>query len=96
MKITINEKEYSFSFRGFGPQYTYETITGESYRHGPLRNLHLLLYATLVACNVGSFTMSINDFTAWLYEHPADEEAMAQAINEECERRVSLSAKKKE
>lgn len=96
MKITINERDYSFSFRGFGPQYSYETITGEAYRHGPLRNLHMLLYATLVSCNVDTFAMSIADFTTWLYEHPVDEAAMVQAINEECDRRMSLSAKKKE
>lgn len=95
MKININGIEYSFSFRGFGPQYTYEVLTGEPFRYDALRSLHLLLYATLMSCNRPHFTLSFEHFAAWLYDNPADEEAMTQAINDEVARRESLRADKK-
>lgn len=96
MKVTINDREYVFSFRGFGPQYTYEIIAGEPYQHGALRSMHVLLYATLLSCNRSDFKLKIDDFTEWLYDHPVDERAMVEAIREESERRAAALDKKKE
>lgn len=95
MKITINGVDYSFSFRGFGPQYTYEVITGEPFRYDALRSLHLLLYATLMSCNRDTFTLSFDAFAEWLYDHPVEESAMTQAINDEVVRREGLRENKK-
>lgn len=95
MRITIDGVDYSFSFRGFGPQYTYELLAGEPFKYDALRSLHLLLYATLISCNRDTFALSFEAFTEWLYEHPAEEQAMTQAINDEAERRESLRVGKK-
>lgn len=98
MEITINGVSYKFSFRGFGPQYTYELIMGEPYDASSKRSFHMLQYATLIACNAESFKMTFADFSEWLYDHPAEERAMADAIAEESVRRMNLAAndKKKE
>lgn len=95
MKLTINEAEYSFSFRGFGPQYTYEVITGEPFQYGSTRNAHILMLATLFSCNPDTFSMSIDEFTAWLYEHPVEERDMMQEIVAESQRRAALYEPKK-
>lgn len=98
MEITINGVSYRFSFRGFGPQYTYEILAGEPFRYDALRSFHLLTFATLMSCNKESFRLSFDEYSEWLYEHPAEEMAMSQAINDECLRRESLREvdKKKE
>ena len=95
MTVRITETDYRFSFRGFGPQYTYEIITGEPFQYGSTRNAHILMYATLTSCNVETFKMSISDFTAWLYEHPTEEKEMMQEIIDESTRRASLVEPKK-
>lgn len=95
MTIRIAETDYRFSFRGFGPQYTYEIITGEPFQYGSTRNAHILMYATLTSCNVEAFKMSISNFTDWLYEHPTEEQAMMQEIIDESTRRASLVEPKK-
>lgn len=95
MTIRISDTEYRFSFRGFGPQYTYELITGEPFTYGSTRNAHMLMYSTLMSCNADTFTMSIGDFTEWLYEHPVEEREMMQEIIDESARRVSLVEPKK-
>lgn len=95
MTITINNKDYTFSYAGFGAQYIYETITGEVFTGASTRNLHLLMYSALLNGNGDSFAMSITEFTDWLYEHPAEEEAMAQAIFAEASRRQALREPKK-
>ena len=95
MKLTINEAEYSFSFRGFGPQYTYEVITGEPFQYGSTRNAHILMLATLFSCNPGTFSMTIDAFTEWLYEHPAEERDMMEEIVAESQRRAALYEPKK-
>jgi hypothetical protein len=96
MKVKLNDKEFSFSFAGFGPQYIYETLQGEVFTGVRTRNVHILLYSTLLFCNKEAFDMTIDDFTTWLYEHPEEEEMMTTAIVAEVERRNSLRAKKKE
>ena len=98
MKIHINGVDYDFSFRGFGPQYTYEVLAGEPFRYDALRSFHLLTFATLMTYNRESFRLSFEEYSEWLYEHPAEEMAMTQAINDECVRRDGLRAvdKKKE
>ena len=95
MKITLNGVDYSFSFQGFGPQYTYELLAGEPFKYDTLRSLHLLLYATLMSCNRDTFALTFDIFAEWLYDHPADEVAMTQAINDEVVRREGLRADKK-
>lgn len=95
--ITINNKEFKFSFVGFGALYFYETITGEVFSGVTTRNLHLLMYSTLLFCNREAFTLTIEEFGEWLYEHPAEEAEMAEAIHTEVLRRNALrDAKKKE
>ena len=96
MKVKLHNKELSFSFAGFGPQYIYETIQGEVFTGVRTRNVHILIYSTLLFCNKESFDMTIDDFTAWLYKHPEEEEQMTSAIVAEIERRNNLRAKKKE
>ena len=95
MKININDTEYLFSFRGFGPQYTYETITGEPFQYGSTRNAHILIFSTLMSCNLDTFKMSIEEFTEWLYDHPTEEQEMMQEILDESARRAALSRPKK-
>lgn len=95
MKLTINEAEYSFSFRGFGPQYTYEVITGEPFQYGSTRNAHILMFATLLSCNPDTFSMKIDEFAEWLYEHPAEERDMMEEIVAESQRRAALYEPKK-
>lgn len=96
MKVMINEKLLNFSFVGFGPQYMYETITGEVFTGASTRNVHILIYSTLLFCNKEAFKMSIEEFLAWLYEHPLEQDEMTAAIISEIERHNSLRAKKKE
>ena len=95
MKLTINKAKYSFSFRGFGPQYTYEVITGEPFQYGSTRNAHILMFATLLSCNPDTFSMKIEAFTEWLYEHPTEERDMMQEIVAESQRRAALYEPKK-
>lgn len=95
MEITINNKSFSFAYRGFGPQYTYEQIAGEVFSGVTTRSVHLLMYSTLMFCNRDSFTMSFTDFAEWLYENPTEEQAMAEAITAETLRRSQGVDKKK-
>lgn len=96
MKIQIKDNSFSFAYRGFGPQYTYETIAGEAFSGVTTRSIHLLMYSTLLFCNPDSFTMTFSDFTEWLYEHPTEEQEMATAITTETLRRNAAADKKKE
>lgn len=92
MTIKINDKEYRFEYRGFGPLYTYEVITGEVFQSGSMRSLHVLYFATLFSCNREEFAMGLEEFLDWLYEHPDEERAMAQAVADEFRRRNELMA----
>lgn len=92
MTVKINDREYRFDYRGFGPLYTYEMITGEVFRAGSMRSLHVLLYATLLNGNREEFAMGLEEFFEWLYDHPEEEQAMAQAVGDEFSRRNELAA----
>lgn len=95
MKIRINTVELDFLFRGFAPQYTYEVITGEPFTGGSTRNTHILMYATLMACNKDKALCSLTEFFDWLYEHPDEEDAMVREMLAEQERRSALRQPKK-
>ena len=95
MKLTINDKDFEFRCAGFGAQYIYETLTGEVFSGASTRNIHLLMYSTLMASNGEAFSMGIAEFTEWLYEHPLEEEQMANAIFAEATRRHALREPKK-
>lgn len=98
MKVDINGKEYLFQISGFAPFYAYEVIEGEPFQGGTTRSGHVLMYATLLTNNVGVEKPSMAEFVAWLYENPAQEEALAKMISDELKRRAELlgAGKKKE
>ncbi|MBO7285658.1 MAG: hypothetical protein J6U69_03585 [Alistipes sp.] len=95
MEIFINDKKYNFVYKGFGAQYTYETITGETFSGTTSRAIHLLIYSTLLYCNQDDFSLSISEFNEWLYEHPAEESQMVEIIAREFARRTAASDSKK-
>ena len=95
MEIIINNSSFSFIYRGFGPQYTYETIAGEAFTGLTTRSVHLLMYSTLLFCNPDKFSLTFTDFDEWLYEHPAEEQQMNEAITAEFLRRNAMIADKK-
>lgn len=96
MKVTVNGVEYSFLLNSFAPMYTYEVIMGEPFAATTTRNIHIMMFATLLAGNPDEWKMTMAQFTEWLYDHPAEEQAMASAISDEFIRRAELSFKKKE
>lgn len=95
MKVTVNGVEYSFALNSFAPTYTYEVIMGEPFSGATTRNIHVMMFATLLASNPDEWKMTLAQFTEWLYDHPAEEQTMASAISDEFIRRAELSLKKK-
>ena len=96
MKVEILGKEYNYEFSGFAPLYAYEVIMGAPFEGGSTRNMHVLMYATLLASNPAITKPSTDEFIAWLYEHPTEEMVLADVINKELIRRAELVSKKKE
>lgn len=96
MVVDVNGKEYHFELNGFAPLYAYEVIMGEPFVGSSTRNVHVMIYATLLASNAGKLNLSMDEFSAWLYDHPNEEQAMAQVVFDEFARRASLVGKKKE
>lgn len=96
MKVEINGKEYHFELNGFAPLYNYETLMGEPFVGNTTRNVHVMIYATLFSSNAGKLPFTLTEFTAWLYDHPNEEQAMAQEVFDEFARRAALVGKKKE
>lgn len=96
MKVEINGHEYSFELNGFAPMYAYEVIMGEPFIGTSTRNIHVMSYSTLLSSNPHAPKLSLAEFTEWLYAHPVEEQAMAQAILDEFTRRAALMGKKKE
>lgn len=96
MKVEINGAEYDFALRGFAPMYVYEVIMGEPFEGTCTRNIHVMIFATLLSSNPGKLKLTLAEFTEWLYDHPAEELAMAQEVSDEFNRRAELAIKKNE